>query len=80
MRNKKIIIIGIIIIILGAFLFGIYKISASYLFHQDGTIADGHADLINHLRNLEDPEERAKQIDFALESNIITKEEANLLY
>lgn len=80
MKNKKIIIIAIIIVIVTAIVFGVYKIYDSYLFNEDGTVADGHKDLIDHLKSIEDKEERKKQVDFSLEQNIITQKEANEIY
>ena len=80
MKNKKVVIVAIIIITLCAIGFGAYKISTSYLFNQDGTLTDGKKDLINHLKNIEDNEERKTQIDFSVEQNIITQKEADKLY
>lgn len=80
MKNKKIIVISIIIIAIVALGFGIYKIYDSYLFNEDGTVVDGHKDLIEHLKSIEDKEERKKQVDFSLEQNIITQSEANEIY
>lgn len=47
---------------------------------KNGKIPDGHTDSINALKDVEDAEERKRQIDFSLESNLITKKEANKLY
>lgn len=80
MKNKKILIISLIIIIICAIGFGVYKVRDSYLFNEDGTISDAHAELIEHLKSIENKEERKKQVDFSLEYNIITQEEANELY
>lgn len=80
MKNKKIIVISIIIVAIVALGFGIYKIYDSYLFNEDGTVVDGHKDLIEHLKSIEDKEERKKQVDFSLEQNIITQSEANGIY
>ncbi len=82
MKDKKIIIIALVIVLVCAIAFGVYKAthSENYLYNQDGTISDEHADLINLLKGIEDKEERKKQVDFSLESNIITQEEANQLY
>ena len=80
MKNKKIIVISIIIIAIVALGFGIYKIYDSYLFNEDGTVVDGHKELIEHLKSIEDKEERKKQVDFSLEQNIITQNEANEIY
>lgn len=83
MKNKKILIIAIIIIVLCAIGFGVYKVATSYLFRVENgkiTIEDGKKDLINHLKGIEDREERKKQIDFSVEHNIITQKEAEELY
>lgn len=80
MKNKKILIIVLIVLILLAVIFGGYKIATSYLFNEDGTISDDHADLIEHLKSVEDVEERKRQIDFSLEHNMITQKEATELY
>ncbi len=82
MKNKKIIIIALVILVVCAVAFGVYKATHSedYLYNEDGTITDGHAELLNHLREIEEKDERKKQVDFSLQSNIITPEEANELY
>jgi len=80
MKNKKILIVAIIIIIISAILFGIYKIYDSYLFSSDGSIIDGHKELIERIKKIEDKEEKENIIDISLEKNFITQEEANELY
>lgn len=83
MNNKKIIIIVILaILLICAVCFGIYKgtHSEDYLYNQDGTVVDGKSDLINHLKSIENSEERKKQIDYSVQQNIITQEQANELY
>ena len=82
MKNKKIILIVLVIVLACSIGFGVYKATHSedYLYNQDGTISDGHSDLLKHLREIEDKDERKKQVDFSLQSNIITQEEANQLY
>ena len=83
MKNKKFLIIGIIVIIVLAIIIevGVSKSKLEdNLFNQDGTVVDGHKDLINHLKSIEDKEERKKQVDFSLQQNIITQEEADILY
>lgn len=80
MKNKKILIIGVIIIIICATVFGIFKVRDSYMFNEDGTISDAHVELVEHLKSIEDKEERKKQVDFSLEYNLITQKEANELY
>lgn len=80
MKNKKLLIISVIVIILVAIIFGTYKIYSSYLFNQDGIITDEHQELIEHLKNIENKDERKNQIDFSVEYNLISQEEANTLY
>ena len=79
MNKKKKIIIAILIIILIAIIFGVYKIATSYLFSSNGKITDGKAEVIEHLKSIEDENERKKQIDYSIEKNIITQEEADNL-
>ena len=83
MSNKKIlIIIAVVLLLVCAVVFGIYKATHNedYLYDSNGNIIDGREELIEHLKDVEDAEERKKQIDFSVESNIITQEEANELY
>lgn len=83
MSNKKIlIIIAVVLLLVCAVVFGIYKATHNedYLYDSNGNIIDGREELIKHLKDVEDAEERKKQIDFSVESNIITQEEANNLY
>lgn len=82
MKGKKIGVIAIIILIVCVVAWGIFKAkySPDYLYNQDGTISDGHQDLIQHLKDIENDEERKNQIDFSLEQNLISQEEANDLY
>lgn len=78
--NKKYIIIAISIIIIIAVLFGIYKIASSYLFENGTEIPDAKLELIEHIKSIEDDEERKNQIDYNVEQNLITQQEANELY
>lgn len=83
MKNKRFLIIAILAIIIIAIIIGFNvtnKKVGDFLFSTDGTVVDGHKDLINHLKNIEDTEERKKEIDYSLSQNIITQEEANNLY
>ena len=60
-KNKKIIILISIIIIL-AVIFSFFQIRKSYLFNADNNgIIDGKSELINRLEKIEDKEERKKQ-------------------
>lgn len=80
MDKKKKTIIAVLIIILIAMIFGGYKIATSYLYTSNGKITDGKIEVIEHLKSIEDESERKKQIDFSVEKNIITQDEANSLY
>lgn len=64
MKNKKFLIIAILAIIIIAIIIGVNvtnKKVGDFLFSTDGTVVDGHKDLINHLKNIEDSEERKKR-------------------
>ena len=79
-KNKKIIILISIIIIL-AVIFSFFQIRKSYLFNADNNgIIDGKSELINLLEKIEDKEERKKQIDYSVKQKVITQEEADKLY
>lgn len=83
MNNKKaIIIVILVILVVVAIGFGIFKAThdENHLYNEDGTIIDGKSELVNHLKSIEDSNERKKQIDFSVEQNIITQKEANELY
>ena len=83
MNSKKmLVIIAVVILLVCAVVFGIYKATHNedYLYDSNGNIINGREELIEHLKDIEDTEERKKQIDFSVESNIITQEEANELY
>ena len=83
MNNKKVIIsIILVILVLVAVVFGVFKAThnENYLYNQDGTVVDGKKDLINRLKSIEDANERKNQINFSVQQNIITQEEANELY
>lgn len=82
MKNKKVIILVLVIVMILAVIFGFYIAThnKNYLYNQDGTIYDGHKDLINRLKEIENDEERKNMIDSAVEQNFITQQEANALY
>ena len=42
--------------------YGAYILYNSYLFNENGKIPDGHTDSINALKDVEDAEERKRQI------------------
>lgn len=83
MNNKKV-VIGIIlaILVIVAIGFGIFKATHNedYLYNQDGTVVDGKKDLIESIKKMENAEERKNKIDFSVEHNILTQQEANELY
>ena len=80
MKNRKNVIIVIAIIVIVAIGFGIFKISTSYQFKENGKIEAGHAQLINHIKSIENDVERKNQIDYSLSQNLINQTEANELY
>ena len=80
MNNKKtIIIVILVILVVCAIGFGIFKAThnENYLYNQDGTITDGKSELINHIKSIEDVNERKNQIDYSV---LLTQQEANELY
>lgn len=77
MKNKKVLLIVIIIL---AIILGAFKICSSYLFDDNNKIVDGKSELIDHLKSIEDKDERKTQIDYSVQQNIITQDEANELY
>ena len=81
-NNKVIISIILVILVIVALGFGIFKAThnENYLYNKDGSVVDGKKDLITHLKSIEDENERKNQIDFSVQQNIITQEEANELY
>ena len=83
MNNKKTIVIVLsVFLVVCAIGFGIFKAThnENYLYNQNGTVVDGKSELINHIKSIEDANERKNQIDFSVQQNIITQEEANELY
>lgn len=78
--NKKYIIIAIVIIMVIAIGFGIYKIASSYIFEKNGEIPNAHGELINHIKNIDNEAERKNQIEYSIEKNWINNQEANELY
>lgn len=80
MKNKKVLMFSVMVLVIFAIILGVIKIYNSYLFNKDGTISNPHTEVIEHLKSIENIEERQKQINHALNSNIITKEEVNELY
>ena len=71
--------IAIIVILIVASILGVagYYILSTNLWTADGRIEDGHAEAINHLKNIEDSQEKENQVNFFLNSNKITQEDAD---
>lgn len=82
MKNKNLIILFLVIIVIIAIIcaFFISTHNPNYIYDKDGAITDGKSELINHLKSIEDANLRKDQIDYSVEHNIITQEEANELY
>lgn len=80
MKNKKIAIIFIVIVIILAILAGIYKIMTSYMFEikdkSEVKIEEGNNKLINYLKSIENSQEKKEQVELYLEENKITEQEA----
>ncbi len=84
-KKKMIVILSIVIllIIVGIVIYFamIKPNNQPTLVDKDGSkISTGKQDLIQHLKETENAESRKDQIDFAVEQNLITQEEANELY
>lgn len=78
--KKSIILLSIIIIIILAVVICIVKARSNYLYNEDGTLTDGHAELIENLKKTEDEETKKKKTDFYLQQNILTQDEADEIY
>lgn len=74
--HKRYMILVILIIIFIAIIIGIKISNNSYIYEEDGTIQDSHGELIDHLKNLNNIEEKRNQVQFFLEYNLLTNEEA----
>ena len=79
MKNKKVAIIFIIIVITVAILAGIQKIMSSYLFTKEGKIEDDHKEIIEDIKEMKDYEKKKEQVDLLIEYNRITEQEAKEL-
>lgn len=81
MKNKKIVLIIVIILVISAIAFAIYEFYTTHLIDINGKLLpDAHEELINHIKNIENNQSKHNMINFFLESNLITQEEANNLY
>ena len=83
MKNKKVvIIISSIVLIISAIIFGIHKFYSSYMFNMDGTISGANEAYELYYEQLEkvSGDDRINLINFGVEQNIITREEAEELF
>lgn len=80
MKNKKMIIISVVILIVIAIVFGVHKFYSSYMFNEDGTIDGGSKEsFIENVQKLENEEDKVMLINFAVEHGVITEKEAKEL-
>ena len=78
MKNKKVmIIISVVLLIVIAIIIGIYKFYSSYMFNEDGTVISNSYNLYYEKLNTLSEDERIKLIEFGVEHNIITRQEAD---
>lgn len=78
MKNKKVmIIISVVLLIVIAIIIGIYKFYSSYMFNEDGTVISNSYNLYYEKLNTLSGDERIKLIEFGVEQNIITRQEAD---
>lgn len=78
MKSKKImIIISVVLLIVIAIIIGIHKFYSSHLFNEDGTVLGNSYKLYYEQLNNLSGDERVKLIEFGVENNIITRQEAD---
>lgn len=77
MENKRAIAITIILIALAIIVVAGYKLGTSYMWNEDETITDAKEQLIQHLKDEEDPTKKLEQVKLYLEANKITQAEAD---
>lgn len=71
--------IAIVVILIVVAILGVvgYYVLSSNLWSEDGEIEDGHQNLINETKAIEDYEERKEQVNQLLEEKFITQAEAD---
>lgn len=82
MKNKKTIIIFIVVVLVIAIAAGIWRFLAIHAFNLDGTILtheENHQELINNLELIENRIERERNVKYAEEKNLISEEEARYI-
>ncbi len=80
MKKWKKYIIILVIVIIGGIVLGIYNVRSLYFFNENNKISNGKTDVIEHIKSIENTTERTKKIDFFVDKNIITRQEADELY
>ena len=82
MKNRKVvIIISVVVLIIVAIMVGVYKFYSSYMFNEDGTISglnDLYPLFYEQLEKVSG-DDKVNLINFGVEHNIITQEEAEEL-
>ena len=78
--KKKYIIVVAVIISITAIILGIYTVLSMYIFDENWKVTNGHDELIEGFKSIENTEVRRESIDQAVKYNLITQEEANGLY
>lgn len=76
---KKYMVFIIFIIICIAIVIGVNISNNTYIYQEDGTIQDSNGELVNHLKDINNIEEKKNQVQFFLEYNLLTNEEAKEL-
>lgn len=72
--------ITIIVILTAVAVLGVlgYYVLSTNMWTTDGNVAtDGHTEMIEDLKNIEDPQKKEDKVNFFLNSNAITQEEAD---
>ena len=72
--------IAIIVILIVVAILGVigYYVLSSNLWTEDGKIVqDGHANMIEKIKNIEDPQDKENTVKIFLEGNAITQAEAD---
>ena len=80
MKNKYV-VMGMVIIIAVAAIWGVYEVYNSIMFRNSGEVVSNEPNsIIKFIKNIGDKNLRRQQIELYLERNRITQEEANILY
>ena len=77
MSKKTTIAIMVILIVIALLGVAGYYILSTNLWTEDGKIEDGKTEIIEHIRNMEDPKAKEESVQLLLDSNKITQKEAD---